>query len=81
MDLIIVYSDRSAKAEYIVPPNRDRRVASFSTRVTPFSLRSWKSLSKPTGYGTQGLALDRSYSTIRKEFVTGKTLVRNMCWF
>ena len=45
MDLIIVYSGRSAKAEYIVPPNRDRRVANFSTRVTPVSLKSWKSLS------------------------------------
>jgi hypothetical protein len=40
MDLIIVYSDRSAKAEYIVPPNRDRRVASFFTHVTPVSLKS-----------------------------------------
>ena len=29
--------DRSAAAEYIVPPNRDGRVASFSTRSTPAS--------------------------------------------
>jgi len=81
MDLIIVYSDRSAKAEYIVPPNRDRPVASFSTRVTPVSPKSSKSLSKPTGYGTQGLGLDRSYSTIRKRSVIDRSLVRNRCWF
>jgi hypothetical protein len=41
--------DFSAKAEYIVPLNRDGRVASFSTRSTPASLKSSQSLSKPTG--------------------------------
>jgi hypothetical protein len=54
-------------AEYIGPLNLDRRVANFSTRSTPASLKSSQSLSKPTGYGPQCVGLDRSYSTIRND--------------
>jgi hypothetical protein len=45
---------RSANAQYIVPPDCDRRVAGFSTRSTPASPKSSQSLSKPTGYGPPG---------------------------
>ena len=41
--------DRSTKAEYMVPPNREGRLASFSTRSTPASEKSWRSLPKQTG--------------------------------
>jgi hypothetical protein len=55
-----------------VPPNRDPRVASFSTRSTPSPMKSSRSLSKPTGYGPHRFGLDLSYSTIGKRFVAGK---------
>src|ERR1700730_15654763 len=71
--------ERSAVAEYMVPPTRDRLVASFSTRSTPTSLKSSQSFVKRTGYGPHGFGLDRSYSTIRKRSVKDKSLFRNRC--
>src|SRR3954451_9746746 len=56
--------DLSARAEYIAPPNSDGRVASFSTCSTPASVKSWRSRSKPTGYGLHLLGFGCSYSTI-----------------
>jgi hypothetical protein len=71
--------DRSARAEYIVPPNSEGRVASLSMRSTPASVKSWRSRSKPTGYGPHLFGLDRSYSTIKKRSVTERRLLRNIC--
>ncbi len=71
--------DRSARAEYIVPPNSEGRVASLSMRSTPASVKSWRSRSKPTGYGPHLFGLDRSYSTIKKRSVTDRRLLRNIC--
>jgi len=51
--------DLSARAVYIVPPNSEGRVPSFSTRSTPASLKSWRSLSKSTGYGHHLFGLGR----------------------
>jgi hypothetical protein len=62
-----------------VPPNSEGRVASFSTRSTPASLKSWRSISKPTGYGLHLFGLDRSYSTIKKRSATDRSLFRNTC--
>lgn len=36
----ITFQDSSAIAEYIVPPNRDRRVASFFTHSPPAWVKS-----------------------------------------
>jgi hypothetical protein len=72
--------DCSARAEYIVPPNGEGRIVSFSTRSTPAPVKSWRSLSKPTGYGPHLFGLDRSYSTIKKRSVTDGSLLINACW-
>jgi hypothetical protein len=71
--------DRSARAEYNMPPNREGRVASFATRWTPASVKSWRSRSNPTGYGPHLFGLDRSYSTIKKRSVADRSLFRNTC--
>jgi len=63
-----------------MPPNRDARVASFSTLSTPASLKSSRSLSKPTGYGPHRFGLDRSYSTMRKWSATDKSFLMNRRW-
>jgi hypothetical protein len=72
-------SDPPARAEYILPPNSEGRVASLCTRITPASLKSWRSLSKPTGYGPHIFGLDRSYSTTGKRSVTDRSLLNNTC--
>ncbi len=71
--------DLSARAEYIVPPNSEGRVATLSTGSTPASLKSWRSLSKPTGYGPHLVGLGRSYSTIRKRSATDRSLLSSGC--
>ena len=70
--------DCSASAEYIVPPNSEGRTPSFTTRSTPASVKSWRSLSKPTGYGPHLFGFDRSYSTIKKRSVTDKSLLSGL---
>jgi hypothetical protein len=67
-----------------MPPNSEGRVPSFSTRSTPATEKSWRSLSKPTGYGPHLFGLDRSYSTIKKQSATDTSVsvldTKNAIW-